>query len=144
MKAEFVKLTETAILPTYAHYGDAGADLYADMSWSLFPGERKLISTGIAGAIPYGYEGQIRSRSGNALKHGVIVLNSPGTVDSGYRGEWGIILYNAGQTSFEISPGDRIAQVVFSKVEHANLEVVDELPAAYDTRGAGGYGSSGR
>jgi dUTP pyrophosphatase len=144
MKVLFKKLTSTAVIPTYAHFRDAGADIYSDETYALVPGERKLFKTGIAAAIDTGYEGQIRSRSGNALKRGLIVLNSPGTVDAGYRGEWGVILYNAGNEAVTIYQGDRIAQVVFNKIEHPSVWPVDELPSSDDERNEAGYGSSGQ
>jgi dUTP pyrophosphatase len=107
----------------------------------LFPGQRALIPTGLRLAIPRGYEGQVRPRSGLALRHGITVLNSPGTVDADYRGVVGVILVHHGFEPFDIVPGDRIAQMVFAKVERASLAVVDCLD---DTkRGSGGFGSTG-
>lgn len=130
-------------LPKYESALAAGIDLPAciDEPLTLAPGERKLIPTGLKLAIPAGYEGQVRSRSGLALKHGLTVLNSPGTIDADYRGELGVILINLGDKHFEIERGMRIAQLVFARVEQAELVPVAALS---DTeRGAGGFGHSG-
>lgn len=151
-------------LPQYAHpTGDSGMDLMADM-WSvqnkflfnaevirnpdntidcisIAPGGRALIPTEIYTAIPEGYEIQIRSRSGLALKKGVFVLNSPGTVDSSYRSSYGVILFNAGTEPFEVRQGDKIAQAVLVKVEHVEWESVETLDET--DRGLGGFGSTG-
>jgi dUTP pyrophosphatase len=128
-------------LPKYATRGDAGADLVSN-SYALIPAKgRALVGTGIKIAIPEGYVGLVHPRSGLALKHGITVLNAPGTIDSGYRGEIGVILYNSGSEHFEIKAGDRIAQLVIQKVETAEFEIVDAL---IDTdRGEGGFGSTG-
>jgi deoxyuridine 5''-triphosphate nucleotidohydrolase (dut) len=107
----------------------------------LHPGERKLIPTGIAIAMPVGLEAQVRPRSGLALKHGVTVLNTPGTIDADYRGEVGVILINLGQEPFTVQRGDRIAQLVFQYVPRVALVEVEELPPS--ERGAGGFGSTG-
>jgi len=139
------KLTETGTLPEYKTEGAAGMDLYADLPdrWVIIPaGEWALISTGIAVSIPKGFEGQIRPRSGLALKFGVTVLNSPGTVDSDYTGEVGVILYNASREGcFRIDHGDRIAQLVICPVVKAELVIVEELTET--DRGSGGFGSTG-
>lgn len=127
--------------PIRAHKNDAGADLRAAYSTIIKPGERKLVGTGTFINIPAGWEGQVRSRSGLALKHGVFVLNSPGTIDHGYIGEIGVILYNSGEDDFHVSRGDRIAQLVIAKVE---LPEFIEVSSFEDTeRGEGGFGSTG-
>jgi dUTP pyrophosphatase len=129
-------------LPAYAHPGDAGADLYAARDVELGPGERSLVPTGIAIALPEGYVGLVHPRSGLAHKMGVTVVNAPGTVDAGYRGEILVNLINHDRViSAKISRGDRIAQLVIQRVERAHFHVVEDLP---DTvRGAGGHGSTG-
>jgi dUTP pyrophosphatase len=131
-------------LPSYQTDGAAGMDLHAALPEAvrLAPGERRLIPTGLSLAVPEGYEAQVRPRSGLALRHGVTVVNSPGTIDSDFRGEVGIVLINHGQEAMRIEPLERIAQVVFAKVERAELLEVEALPAS--TRAAGGYGSTGR
>ena len=129
-------------LPAYAHAGDAGADLVAAEDVELAPGERALVRTGVAIALPEGYVGLVHPRSGLANRLGVTVLNAPGTVDAGYRGEILVNLVNHDRViTAKISRGDRIAQLVIQRVERADFVVVDELP---DTaRGAGGHGSTG-
>ena len=129
-------------LPAYATAGAAGMDLLAARDMTLAPGARALVPTGIAVALPEGFEMQVRPRSGLALKHGVTVLNAPGTVDSDYRGEVGVILLNTSDTAFAIARGDRIAQAVFAPVTRAAFEEVVVLPET--ARGAGGFGSTGR
>jgi dUTP pyrophosphatase len=129
-------------LPSYAHPGDAGADLVAASDVELAPGERRLVPTGVAVALPEGYVGLVHPRSGLAARLGVTVLNAPGTVDAGYRGEIMVILVNHDRAnSVKISRGDRIAQLVVQRVERADFQVVDELPDS--SRGAGGHGSTG-
>lgn len=130
-----------AHMPTYAHNGDAGCDLSSTEDSTLKPGERKLIGTGIRIALPIGFEAQIRPRSGLAHKHGVSIVNAPGTVDAGYRGEIKVNLINLGQEPFVVEKGMRIAQMVINKVEHARFIEVDELEES--SRGEGGYGSTG-
>jgi dUTP diphosphatase len=129
-------------VPAYAHPGDAGADLVAAADVELAPGERRLVPTGIAIALPDGYVGLVHPRSGLAHRLGVTVLNAPGTVDAGYRGEIFVNLVNHDPAAtVKISRGDRIAQLLVQRVERAEFRVVDELP---DTvRGAGGHGSTG-
>ncbi len=131
-------------LPQYATAQAAGMDLRAALEApvDLAPGKRALIPTGIAFALPPGFEAQVRPRSGLALKHGITVLNSPGTIDADYRGEVAVLLVNLGEEPFRIAVGERIAQVVFAKVESATWVEVAELPPT--ERGAGGYGSTGR
>lgn len=129
-------------LPAYATQGSAGVDLRASEPCVIPPGGRALVPTGLRIALPEGYEAQVRPRSGLALKHGVTLLNSPGTIDSDYRGEIGVILINLGQEPFSIQPGDRIAQMVFAPVTRG---VWDEVETLDETeRGAGGFGSTGR
>ncbi len=121
----------------------AGADLRAAIhdSVTLAPGQRRLIPTGFCMALPTGYEAQVRPRSGLALKHGITVLNSPGTIDADYRGEVGVLLINHGDTEFTFQRGDRFAQMVIAPVTQAEFEVVSELSETI--RGSGGYGSTG-
>ncbi len=131
-------------LPSYQTSGSAGLDLHAALveSVMLLPGVRRLIPTGLAFEIPPGYEGQVRARSGLALKHGLSIVNAPGTIDSDYRGEVAVLLINHGEVGITIKPHDRIAQLVIAKVERAELVLVGILE---DTeRGVGGYGSTGR
>jgi len=130
--------------PAYATEHAAGMDLRAAISEEtvLAPGERCLIPAGFAMALPEGFEAQVRPRSGWALKHGITVLNSPGTIDADYRGEVGVILINHGDTPFHIARGDRIAQMVIAPVSHAIWKDMDDLPDS--TRGEGGFGSSGK
>ncbi|MCL1856591.1 MAG: dUTP diphosphatase [Kiritimatiellaeota bacterium] len=142
MTLTFKKLTPAATAPTYAHPGDAGMDLCASGSAVLAPGEYAVVPTGIAIALPPGTEGQVRPRSGLAAKHGVTVLNAPGTIDEGYRGEIGIILVNHGTAPFHVEPGMRIAQLVIAPVSRATLSEADTL--ADTPRGQGGFGSTGR
>jgi dUTP pyrophosphatase len=128
--------------PEYAHPGDAGADLVSAVDVELAPGERILVRTGVAIALPDGYVGLVHPRSGLANRFGVTVLNAPGTVDAGYRGEIMINLVNHDPMStVKISRGDRIAQLVVQRVERAHFHVVDELPDT--SRGTGGHGSTG-
>ncbi|WP_377191233.1 dUTP diphosphatase [Ruegeria meonggei] len=133
-------------LPSYETAGAAGADVRANLPGgapiTLPPGQRALVPTGLRIEIPQGFEVQVRPRSGLALKHGITLPNTPGTIDSDYRGPLGVILLNAGQDSFEITHGERIAQLVVAPVVQASFEPVDVLT---DTdRGAGGFGSTGR
>ncbi len=128
-------------LPAYATAGAAGMDVLAAEDVTLAPGARHAVATGLAMAIPAGYEIQVRPRSGLALKHGISVPNTPGTIDSDYRGELKVILINHGSEPFAISRGDRIAQLVLAPVVQAGWVVVDELDET--VRGAGGFGSTG-
>jgi dUTP pyrophosphatase len=131
-------------LPGYATEGSAGMDLLAALaeSTTLAPGERMVIPTGFAMALPEGYEAQVRPRSGLALKQGITVLNTPGTIDSDYRGEVGVILINLGQEPVTVHRGERVAQMVVAPVTRAVLEVTDDLQES--DRGTGGFGSTGR
>ena len=128
-------------MPTYAHPGDAGMDVRSIEELTLEPGARALVHTGLVFQLPPDAEAQVRPRSGRALKHGVTVLNSPGTIDAGYRGEVGVILVNLGQQPFRIEKGMKIAQVVVSRVEQA--EIVDVQETDETDRGSGGFGSTG-
>ena len=130
-------------LPAYATLQSAGMDLRANLEASvvLHPMERKLIKTGLFIALPEGFEAQVRPRSGLALKHGITVLNTPGTIDADYRGEIGVVLINLSQEDFVIEDGERIAQMVSARHEQAELVVVEELDET--ERGAGGYGHTG-
>ena len=139
---KFQKLTPDAVIPSYAHPGDAGADLVAIESYMLEPGQRLAIPTGLAAEIPQGYEMQVRPKSSLALNYGVTVLNTPGTVDAGYRGEIKVILINFGQSVFAINPGQRIAQIVIAPVLQAKFVVTESLNESQ--RGAGGFGSTGK
>lgn len=144
MKKLRIVNTSNNELPTYATKGSAGMDLRANLQEDVViaPGERKLISTGLKISLPVGYEAQIRPRSGLALKKGVTVLNSPGTVDSDYIGDIGVILINHGEESFTVSNGDRIAQMVIAKHETVEFEQVESLDET--ERGSGGFGSTGK
>ena len=136
------KLYEDAIVPKYAHEGDAGVDLYSHIDHFLKPGERIIVPTGLKMAIPEGYEGQVRPKSGLAIKHGITVLNTPGTVDAPYRGEVGVIIINHSKEEYPIKKGEKIAQMVFAKVEYATFKVVDFLDQT--SRSDGGFGSTGK
>ncbi len=139
---EITKLRDDAVIPEYAYPGDAGMDLRAVEAFRLEPFERALIPTGLAIAIPEGYAGLVQPRSGLAIKQGVTVLNTPGLIDSHYRGELKIALINLDpKSTFEVHPGDRIAQLVIQKVECVSWNIVDALDET--ERGTGGFGSSG-
>jgi len=141
MKVTFKKLHPDAVLPERAHKGDAGTDLYAVSDCIVPPAGRMLVGTGLAMQLPRSTEAQIRPRSGIALKHGVTVLNTPGTIDEGYRGEVGVILINHGSAQFEVKKGMKIAQMVLKPVYEFDVEEAEELD---DTaRGEGGFGSTG-
>jgi len=143
MKVAIINKSNNA-LPSYETAASAGLDIRAfiEEKLTLSPGERKLIKTGLFLEIPEGYEAQVRPRSGLALKNGITVLNSPGTIDADYRGEIGVILINHSSENFEINSGDRIAQLIFAKVEQA---VWFETESLNETeRGLGGFGSTGK
>ena len=144
MRIEVQRLREDAVIPRAMTSGAAGMDLSAciDAEMVLEPGARALVPTGLALAIPEGYEGQVRPRSGWAVKTGVTVLNAPGTIDSDYTGQVQVALVNLGREPVVIKHGDRIAQLVIAKCERAEMVVVDALRAT--ERGAGGFGSTGR
>jgi len=136
-------LDEDLPMPRYQHEGDAGLDLPSRVDYVLEPGERAMIPTGIAVAIPRGYAGFVLPRSGLASRHGIALVNSPGLVDAGYRGEMAIIMINTDKReAFHIKRGDRIAQLVIQKVVEATTIQVSELDAT--SRGAGGFGSTGQ
>lgn len=135
-------LTDTAILPTRAHSGDAGVDLCADQDCTLAPGQRALVSTGIALELPEGYVGLLHPRSGLAYKVGLSMVNAPGTIDSGYRGEIKVCLINLDpHTDITVKPGDRIAQLLIQQVELWQVEQIHDLSSSQ--RGESGFGSSG-
>ncbi len=140
-KLRVKKISNDAKLPQYAHPGDAGLDLFSVVSTEVLPGESKLIQTGIIIELPQNTEAQIRPRSGLALKNQITVLNTPGTIDEGYRGEIGIILINHGKEKFRVENGMKIAQMVIKPVLSIDVEEVAELNSS--SRGEGGFGSTG-
>jgi dUTP pyrophosphatase len=135
------RLSPDAVLPSAAHPGDAGLDLHAVGSMTIAPGAWAVVPTGIVIELPPGTEAQVRPRSGLAVRHGVTVLNAPGTIDEGYRGEVGVILINHGSAPFEVTPGARVAQLVVQRRLEVQVVEIDEVSAT--ARGAGGYGSTG-
>ncbi len=143
MQLAVAKLVEGAVLPTRAHEGDAGLDLYACEAAHIGPGERWSVGTGVAVEIPEGHAGLVLPRSGLAKKHGIALVNAPGLIDSGYRGELRVLLLNTDPAeTFRVEPGDRIAQLVISPVVIA--DPVETAALAESARGDGGFGSSGR
>lgn len=142
MELRFKRLSEGALIPRRAHPGDAGLDLHASERCTLAPGERHGVGTGIAVAIPDGYSGLVLPRSGLAARHGIALVNAPGLIDSGYRGELKVLLLNTDRSEpFEIEPGDRIAQLVVAPVAQAEPVEVTELDET--VRGTAGFGSTG-
>jgi dUTP pyrophosphatase len=143
LRLRIKKLHKDAVVPRYAHGPDedAGMDLHSVEAVTLAPGETKLVATGLAIELPAGYEAQIRPRSGLALKHSITLPNSPATIDPGYRGEIRVILLNLGREPFQVSPGERIAQMVIARYEAVEWE---EGELGDSVRGEGGFGSSGR
>jgi len=141
LKVHVKRIDKDMPTPKYAHVGDAGMDICSSINHILPPGEHHVIPTGLAFSVPEGYEMQVRPRSGLAAKNKITVLNTPGTLDAGYRGELKVILMNHGKESFCIKRGDRIAQIVFNKIETTELLEVDELPPS--ERGIHGLGSTG-
>lgn len=135
------RLSDSATLPAYAHPGDAGLDLCAAVSVSIEPGETKLVGTGLSIELPPNTEAQVRPRSGLALKHGITVLNTPGTIDHGYRGEVGVILINHGRDRFDVQPGMKIAQMVVAFCLTVTVQETGDLSGT--ARGQGGFGSTG-
>ena len=135
------KLNKELKTPSYAHPGDAGIDLYSAETKILPSMHRALVPTGIQMAIPKGYEGQVRPKSGLAINHGLSIVNTPGTVDAGYRGEVGVIAINLSEKTIIIEKGQKIAQMIFNKIETAKLTEVDDLEET--SRGKGGFGSTG-
>lgn len=136
-----IQRVEDVKLPGYAQPGDAGMDLYSAEECVLKPGERRLISTGIKIALPTGYEAQVRPKSGLALKYGISIVNTPGTIDEGYRGIVGVIAINHGDKEFKVEKNSKIAQMIINKVERLQIEEVKELDSTQ--RGEGGFGSTG-
>jgi dUTP pyrophosphatase len=141
MTVNFKRIHPAAVLPAYARPGDAGMDVCACEAATLQPGERKLVKTGLVMELPRGTEAQMRPRSGLALKNGVTLLNTPGTIDEGYRGEVGVILINLGREAFEVQPGMRIAQMVVAPV--LRVETAEVADVSDTARGEGGFGSTG-
>ena len=141
MTLRFKKVHPDAVLPSYAHPSDAGMDVRSVEDLILAPGRRALVHTGLVMLLPLGYEAQVRPRSGLALKSGVTVLNTPGTIDSGYRGEVGVILANFGDADFPVKKGDKIAQIVIAPVTQP--EIVETTEVDETDRGSGGFGSTG-
>ena len=141
MTLSFRRIHPDAVMPAYAHASDAGMDVRSVRELVIPPGGRVLVPTGLVVNLPAGYEAQVRPRSGLALKAGVTVLNSPGTIDAGYRGEIGVILANFGQDDFKVNVGDRIAQLVIAPV--LQPVVVETTEVDSTDRGAGGFGSTG-
>ena len=141
MKVLVKRIDKGAKLPSYAHHGDAGVDLFANKEMVVEKGAIALVPTGIKIALPLGFEAQVRPKSGLALKNGITVLNTPGTIDAGYRGEVCVIVVNHGKEDFKVEKGKKIAQMVFNKIEKAELEEVEELDET--TRNEGGFGSTG-
>jgi dUTP pyrophosphatase len=142
LRVPVTRLDPALPLPSYAHPGDAGADLRTTVDVVLAPGERALVPTGIALALPEGYVGLVHPRSGLAARHGLSIVNTPGTVDAGYRGEVKVLLVNLDpHEPVELRRGDRVAQLVVQRVEQAAFVEVDALPDS--SRGTGGYGSTG-
>ncbi len=140
-KVKVLRLVESARLPRYEHEDDAGLDLFAIAPQTIPPGETALINTGIAIELPPNTEAQVRPRSGLALKHSLTVLNTPGTIDAGYRGEIGVIMINHGKQAFQVLAGMKIAQMVIAPLIRADIEEVNRL--SYSVRGEGGFGSTG-
>ncbi len=138
-----IKLLDNSLpIPKYAHEGDAGLDLHSRIDYTIKPFERVLIPTGIKIEIPFGYAGFIQPRSGLAINKGIGILNSPGLIDSGFRGEINVILINLDKNNlFEIKKGDKICQMVIQRVENVVISIVDELNES--NRGSGGFGSTG-
>jgi dUTP pyrophosphatase len=142
LDVEIVRLDPSLPLPSYAHPGDAGADLHSTVDVTLAPGERALVPTGISIALPHGFVALIHPRSGLAARHGLSIVNTPGTVDAGYRGEITVLLVNHDRhLPVTLRRGDRVAQLLVQRVERARFVEVDALPDS--RRGAGGYGSTG-
>lgn len=142
LRLEVRRVHPDAVLPAYAHPGDAGLDLAGVATVTLAPGERAAVPTGLAVAIPPGWVGLVHPRSGLARRHGVTVANAPGTIDAGYRGEVQVLLVNLGDEAVTLSAGERIAQLVLQRVGTAEVVEVDQLDQT--ARGEGGFGSTGR
>ena len=136
------KIHPDAIIPSYAHPGDSGMDVYSIENYSLSPGSRILVQTGLKVEFSEGYEIQVRPKSGLALKSGITVLNTPGTVDSGYRGEIGVILINHSRETYSVKKGDKVAQIVLAPVVKMIIKEIENLSDT--SRGEGGFGSTGK
>jgi dUTP pyrophosphatase len=141
MTLKFKRIHPDAVLPAYAHPSDAGMDVRSVEELAIAPGKRALVRTGLVMMLPPLYEAQVRPRSGLALKHGITVLNTPGTIDSGYRGEVGVVLINLGQEEFKVAKGDKIAQLVIAPVTQP--EIAEAFDVDETDRGEGGFGSTG-
>lgn len=141
MTLRFKRIHPDAVLPAYAHPSDAGMDVRSVDDLTIAPGKRALVHTGLVMLLPPMYEAQVRPRSGLALKSGITVLNTPGTIDSGYRGEVGVILMNLGEGPFQVKKGDKIAQIVIAPVTQPEIVECDAIDET--DRGAGGFGSTG-
>jgi len=141
MTLRFKRVHPDAVLPSYAHPSDAGMDVRSVADLTIAPGARALVPTGLVMMLPPLYEAQVRPRSGLALKSGVTVLNTPGTIDSGYRGEVGVILVNLGTADFQVKKGDKVAQIVIAPVTQPEIVEADAIDET--DRGAGGFGSTG-
>lgn len=142
MTLRFRRIHPDAVLPAYAHPSDAGMDVRSVEDLTIAPGKRALVHTGLVMLLPPQYEAQVRPRSGLALKNGITVLNAPGTIDSGYRGEVGVILVNLGEADFQVRKGDKVAQIVIAPVTQPTIEETAEVDAT--DRGDGGFGSTGK
>lgn len=142
MTLKFKRIHPDAVLPAYAHPSDAGMDIRSVADMTVLARGRALVPTGLVVLLPPLYEAQVRPRSGLALKHGITVLNTPGTIDSGYRGEIGVILFNSSDVDFQVKKGDRVAQVVIAPVTQPVIEEAQEIDET--DRGAGGFGSTGK
>ena len=142
MTLKFKRIHPDAVLPAYAHPSDAGMDIRSVADMTVPARGRALVPTGLVVLLPPLYEAHVRPRSGLALKHGITVLNTPGTIDSGYRGEIGVILFNSSDVDFQIKKGDRVAQVVIAPVTQPVIEEAQEIDET--DRGAGGFGSTGK
>ena len=142
MTLKFKRIHPDAVLPAYAHPSDAGMDIRSVADMTVPARGRALVPTGLVVLLPPLYEAQVRPRSGLALKHGITVLNTPGTIDSGYRGEIGVILFNSSDVDFQVKKGDRVAQVVIAPVAQPVIEEAQEIDET--DRGAGGFGSTGK
>ena len=142
MTLKFKRIHPDAVLPAYAHPSDAGMDIRSVADMTVPARGRALVPTGLVVLLPPLYEAQVRPRSGLALKHGITVLNTPGTIDSGYRGEIGVILFNSSDVDFQINKGDRVAQVVIAPVTQPVIKEAQEIDET--DRGAGGFGSTGK
>jgi len=140
IKIKIQKISNDAIIPRYAHDADAGMDIYSTEEIVIFPNHRGLVPTGIKVEIPKGYEIQIRPKSGLAIKHGITILNTPGTIDSGYRGEIKVIVINHSSKHYKIEKGQKIAQIILNKIEKIKFT---ETKLGKTKRGEGGFGSTG-